>query len=113
MPERWLNDPPPQSRKRTKDSQVTYTDLEGWVRETYRLEDRHASGDKYVIQANHLEGLPPRYIQRCACLDTLEKAARIIKEYRPPRGQRGGHFSTSILVELNNQIERVKKKGKG
>jgi hypothetical protein len=109
MSERWLNNPPPQTRKLTKDSKVSYADLAGWIDGLIQIENRKASSWYYTVLENHIKGLPPVYIQRCTCLGVLDEAVKAIKKHRPPRGQRGGHFTTSILVELNNQIAKLKR----
>lgn len=110
MPERWELIPPPQTRKRTKDSQVSYSNLTGWVNAWYGIKNRKAASDKYTVEENHLKGLPPTYITACTNLKVLREATEIIKENRPPRGQRGGHFTTQILMEINNQIDRIRRK---
>ena len=106
--ERWLNEPPPQTRKLTKDSKVSYTDLAGWLTGLSQIDNRKASGLYYMVLENHREGLPPSYIKKCTLLKVLDEAVAAIKKHRPPRSQRGGHFTTEILVELNNQIARLR-----
>jgi hypothetical protein len=108
MSERWLNNPPPQTRKLTQDSKVSYADLAGWLTGLTQIENRKASAQYYIVLENHLKGLPPAYIRCCTRLGVLDEAVKAIKKHRPPRGQRGGHFTTSILVELNNQIAKLK-----
>ena len=109
MSELWMNEPPPQSRKRTRDSRATYPDLQGWLEELGKIQMRKASSWADHILTRHFEGLPVSYIRRCTCLVTLEEAVKEIKHFRPPRGQREGHFTTSLLMEVNNQIARLKK----
>lgn len=105
----WLNEPPPQTRKRTKDSRVRYTNLAGWLRALRRIQDRKSASWTYHIERQHFLGLPLSYIRRCTNLEVLEKVAQEIKDFRPPRGQRAGDFTTSLLMEVNNQIFKVKK----
>lgn len=106
----WMNEPAPQSRKRTKDSRVTYRDLKGWLECLGQIQERRSSDDTYRVLANHFHGLPLSFIRRCTSLAALEKAAQEIKDFRPPRGQRGGHYTTDLLMEVNNRIAELKRR---
>jgi hypothetical protein len=81
--------------------------LAGWLRVLGRIKLRKASSNTYQVERKHFEGLPLSYIRHCDSQTVLQEAVAAVKLYRPPRGDRAGHFTTSILVELNNQINRL------
>lgn len=111
MPERWLEEPPPQSRKRTSETKVAYTTLEGWI-EGYEKVSGYRGRQWWTARENQVRELPPSYIQKCTDLGTLEKAVKIVKGHCPARGERAGHFSTLILQEINNRIFKLKQEKK-
>lgn len=110
MTDWFLNEPPPQARKRTKDSRVSYRSLRGWFRALRRIEERHCSSQADHVKKEHIAGLPLSFIQRCEDLELLEQVARKIEDLQPPRGQRAGHITTDLLVAVNNQIARLKRR---
>lgn len=105
-----MKEPPPQTRKRTKNSKVSYQNLREWLKKLWKIQERWASRQADLVLRQHFEGLPLSYVRRCRDQDILEQVAQEIKEFRPPRGQRKDHFTTRLLMEVNNQIARLKEK---
>lgn len=105
---KWLGRPV-KGYTKTKGTNISYSSIVGWIDGAYEIGQRKDSSSKYQAISDHLQGLPASYIQKCDEVWLLDMAVEIIKTYRPVRGRRAGHYTTAILMNLNNRIAQIKR----
>lgn len=92
--------------------------LAGWLDKAWRLENQsRASSKRYEAIRRHIAGCPTSEITvelDAELLASLLRLMRTSKHFgRPPRGHRGGHWTTAAIVSATNQLARMDRAGIG
>ena len=93
---------------KTKGTRLTWETLSEWVETYHIINGRGARSRFYAQRYEHLVQLEAHIdtvIWPCNCAESLEKASAIVKANQPVKGSRAEHFTTDLLVEINNQLQ--------
>jgi DNA repair exonuclease SbcCD ATPase subunit len=80
--------------------------LAEWLGGWQELEDRRASSARHEARRDHLAALPDAVVEQAA-EDELDALEEVLRDIKPPRGQRAGHATTRLHDAIDRRRQQL------
>lgn len=94
----------------TPHTRLTWSNLTEWLAAWNRLHHRAHSGERYMKESAHVRLLPVAMVADELSVVVLYDFLDVLHDstgLRPPRGRRGNHPTTHLLVAANNRLAQL------